>query len=222
MLKVALTGGIASGKSRVAEMFSSHGVHVAKADEIAHRLMAPGESVYAAVVDRFGRGILNEDGTVDRQKLAEIAFAPHQPRIDELNRLVHPAVVAHQQRWSELIGERDPEAVAMVEAALIFKAGLENQFDRIVVVTCDPAQKAERLAMRLGLDPEAARREVERRSLAQWSDLEKVRRADFIIDNAGSLDATARQVETLWAALKRESVARHGQAAGLRPHIRNL
>lgn len=214
MLKVGLTGGIATGKSVVAKMFASHGVHVVKADEIAHQLMLPGEPVYAAVVGCFGRDILNGDGTIDRQKLAEVAFSPRHPRIEELNRLVHPAVVAQQDRWSEQVGQRDPDAIAMVEAALIFEAGVADHFDRLVVVTCQAEQKVERLAMRLGMDVDAARREVGRRSLAQWPDQEKARLADFVIDNIGSLAATAHQVETVYYALKHEAEARNRKVSG--------
>jgi dephospho-CoA kinase len=206
MLKVGLTGGIACGKSVVADMFAARGVHVVKADEIAHRLMRPGEAVYAAVVEKFGPHILDQDGSINRQKLAAVAFAARQPRIEELNRLVHPAVVAEQDRWSEQIGREDPAGLAMVEAALIFEAGLRGHFDRIVVVVCNPEQKIERLALRLGIDLAAAGAEVERRSRAQWPDEEKARLADMVIRNAGSLDETAQQVGRVFAELKRQAV----------------
>ncbi|MFB3815024.1 MAG: dephospho-CoA kinase [Terriglobales bacterium] len=205
MLKVGLTGGIACGKSTVAEMFAARGAHVVKADEIAHQLFAPGTEVYEEVVRRFGRGILRPDGTIDRPKLAAIVFAPERPRILELNALVHPAVVAHQDRWSEEIRQRDPQGLAVVEAALILEAGARDHFDRLVVVACDPEQKVERLAKRLGLDLATARREVERRSEAQLPDEEKQRQADYVIDNSGPLAETEAQVERIFAELKREA-----------------
>jgi dephospho-CoA kinase len=204
MLKVGLTGGIACGKSAVADMFAARGAYVVKADEIAHRLMRPGERVYAAVVEKFGRDILDEDGRINRQKLAAVAFSASPPRIEELNRLVHPAVVAEQDRWSEQIGRKDPAAVAIVEAALIFEADLRGHFDRIVVVVCNPEQKVQRLASRLGVDLAAARAEVERRSRAQWPDAEKERLADMVIRNAGSLEETGQQVDRVFAKLKRQ------------------
>jgi len=206
MLRIGLTGGIACGKSVVADMFSARGAHVIKADEIAHRLMRPGEAVYAAVVAQFGQDILDEDGKINRQKLAALAFAACRPRIEELNRLIHPAVVAEQDRWSEQVGREDPAGLAMVEAALIFEAGLRGHFDRIVVVVCNPEQKIERLAARLRIGREAARVEVERRSRAQWPDTEKAALADMIIRNTGSLEETARQVEHVFIELKRQAV----------------
>ena len=130
MLKVGLTGGIAAGKSVVGEMFVGLGAHLVQADRIAHSLMQPGEAVYNEVVRHFGRGILDPDGSVNRAKLAEVAFGPatapggNRPsRIEELNRIVHPAVIRSQDGWMQEMGRRDPQAVAIVEAALILEAG---------------------------------------------------------------------------------------------------
>src|SRR2546429_622560 len=121
LLKVGLTGGIASGKSVVAGMFAQLGAQVIKADEIAHQLMQPGEGVYAEVVRHFGKGILNPDGTVNRPHLAEIAFGGvtgNQPsRVHELNRIVHPAVIEKQEQWLGAAGKTDPKAVANGELA---------------------------------------------------------------------------------------------------------
>jgi dephospho-CoA kinase len=202
VLKVGLTGGIACGKSAVMAMFAARGAHTVNADEIAHRLMLPGKPVYAAVVAHFGEGILNTDGAINRQKLAAIAFAPEHPRIEELNQLVHPAVVAHQDRWSEQMRAQDPDGIAMVEAALIFEAGVRDHFDRVIVVVCDPQQKVERLAQRLGVGLDIARREVERRSRAQWTDTEKARLADYVIYNTGSIEDTEKQVDRVFGDLK--------------------
>jgi dephospho-CoA kinase len=203
MLKVGLTGGIACGKSVVATMFAARGVHVIKADEISHQLMCPGTDVYDAVVEHFGREILDSSGAIDRLKLAALVFDPHQSRVEELNRLVHPAVIAEQDRWADDVRRRDPDGIAMVEAALILEAGVRSHFDRLVVVSCEASEKAERLAARMGIDLEEARRELERRSRAQWPDDEKVRVADFIIDNSDSLAATERQVERVFGELQR-------------------
>jgi dephospho-CoA kinase len=209
MLKVGLTGGIASGKSVVGEMFVALGAHLIHADQIAHELMQPGEPVYQEVVRRFGTGILNPDGTVSRPTLAEVAFgSPNEhaaSRVEELNRIVHPSVIEMQDRWMERVGRDHPEAVAMVEAALIVEAGAAGRFDRLVVVTCRPEQRVQRFADRLRLDLDTAGMEVSRRMAAQIPDEEKSKLADYVIDNSGSLDATEKQVGEVYGRLKEEA-----------------
>lgn len=209
MLKVGLTGGIASGKSVVGEMFVALGAHLVQADRIAHSLMQPGEAVYNEVVRHFGREILNADGSVNRAKLAEAAFSFSSnggdgctSRIVELNRIVHPAVLRSQNEWMNAVGQQDAHAVAIVEAALILEAGARNQFGRIVVVTCSEEQRVARFAARQKLGYDAARGEVERRMAAQLPDAEKVKAADFVIDNGGSLNHTREQVRTVWQQLQ--------------------
>ena len=210
MLKVGLTGGIASGKSVVGEMFVKLGAHVILADAIAHWLMQPGRPVHDEVVRRFGREVLNPDGSINRSRLAEIAFGvtgcATPPRVKELNAIVHPAVVAHENEWMEDIGRRDLRAIAIVEAALIFEAGVADRFDRLIVITCSPEQRVQRFAKRLGISVEAARAEVARRMAAQLPDEEKIKAADFVIDNSGSLDATEKQVDWVFASLRDEVV----------------
>ena len=204
MLKVGLTGGIAAGKSLVGEMLVALGAHLIQADAIAHQLMQPGQAVYGEVVRRFGRGILNPDGTVNRPKLAEAAFNPPNgsPRIKELNEIVHPAVVRRQDEWMAEIGRRDPHAIAIVEAALILEAGAADRFDRLIVVTCGPEQRVQRWAAKLKIDLDAARREVERRMAAQLPEEQKLAAADYVIDNSGSLDETQRRVGDLYKQLR--------------------
>lgn len=209
MLKVGLTGGIASGKSVVGEMFVALGVHLVQADRIAHSLMQPGEPVYNEVVRHFGREILNPDGSVNRSKLAEVAFGPatapdrnRASRIEELNRIVHPVVIRSQDEWMDEMGRQDPHAVAIVEAALILEAGAGERFDRLIVVTCSAEQRVARFAARQKIDLEAARREVKRRMAAQLPDEEKIRAADFVIDNSGSIEKTREQVRVVWEQLR--------------------
>ena len=205
MLKLGLTGGIASGKSAVGEMFVKLGAHLIQADAIAHWLMEPSRPVYEEVVRRFGPGILNADQTINRPKLAEAAFGKAggaAPRVKELNDIVHPAVVAHENEWMEEIGERDPNALAIVEAALILEAGTADRFDRLIVVTCRPDQRVSRFAQRMGILEEAARAEVTRRMAAQIPDEEKIKAADFVIDNSGSLGATEKQVRQVFDQLR--------------------
>ena len=207
MLKVGLTGGIAAGKTVVGEMFAAQGAHVIQADQISHQLMQPGQAVYEEVVHHFGAGILDPDGSVNRARLGELAFGgPQRPsRVQELNQIVHPAVIRRQEEWMAEVGRRDRHAIALVEAALILEAGIAEHFDRLVVVTCRPEQRVERWAQRLKVDQETARREIERRMAAQLPDEEKIRAADYVIDNSGSLDETSRQVREVYAELKREA-----------------
>ena len=212
MLKVGLTGGIAAGKSVVGEMFVAQGARLVQADRIAHSLMQPGEAVHHEVVRHFGREILNRDGSINREKLAEAAFGgasdaagKRASRIEELNRIVHPVVIRSQDAWMEEMGRQDPRAVAIVEAALILEAGASKRFDRLVVVTCNEDQRVSRFAARQKIDLEAARKEVVRRMAAQLPDEEKVRAADYVIDNSGSLDHTREQARQVWKKLQAEA-----------------
>lgn len=212
MLKVGLTGGIASGKTVVGEMFVSLGAYLVQADRIAHALMQPGEPVYNEVVRHFGRGILNPDLSVNRTKLAEVAFGTaagdagkRASRVEELNRIVHPAVIRSQDEWMTAIGMQDSRAVAIVEAALILEAGVGKSFGRLIVVTCNAEQRVARFAARQKIDLEGARREVERRMAAQLADEEKIKTADFVIDNSSSLDHTREQVRQAWEKLRTEA-----------------
>jgi dephospho-CoA kinase len=217
LLKVGLTGGIAAGKSVVGEMLVALGAHLVQADRIAHSLMQPGEAVYNEVVRHFGREILNRDGSVNRAKLAEAAFGPatseegvsriQQSRIEELNRIVHPVVIRNQEAWMQETGRQDPHAVAIVEAALILEAGAGDRFDRLIVVTCGADQRVSRFAARQKIDLEAARKEVVRRMAAQLPDEEKIKVADYVIDNSGTLAQTREQVRQVWGKLSAPSSA---------------
>jgi dephospho-CoA kinase len=200
MLRVGLTGGIACGKSTVGKIFSELGAHVIEADTIAHELYRPGGPVYAQLVEKFGTAIVGPTGAIDRPRLAAAAF--DGGRVEELNRIVHPAVLKSQEQWIYQICSKDPYAIAMVEAALILEAGARERFDKIIVVTCRPEQKVARYAIRAGIPESAARAEVERRSKAQMTDEEKVRRADFVIDNSEPLELTRQQVERIYPELK--------------------
>lgn len=209
MLRVGLTGGIAAGKSVVGEMFVALGAHLVQADRIAHSLMQPGEPVYNEVVRHFGREILNKDGTVNRARLAEVAFGPtdapegqRASRIEELNRIVHPVVIRSQDEWMRAVSLQDPQGVAIVEAALLLEAGAAKRFDKLVVVTCAAEQRIERFAARQKISNEAARKEVARRMAAQMSDEDKITAADYVIDNSGSLDSTRQQVREVWGQLQ--------------------
>jgi dephospho-CoA kinase len=181
-------------------MFADLGAHVTDADIIAHELYRPGQDVYQELIKHFGQEIIKSSGEIDRSKLAAAAF--DGGRVEELNKIVHPAVIRQQQQWMREIGTKDPYAIAIVEAALIFEAGVRDHFDRVIVVTCKPAQKSARFAQRSGMSEAEARADVERRHKAQMPDEEKARRADFVIDNSGPATETRPQVERIYAELK--------------------
>jgi dephospho-CoA kinase len=205
LLRLGLTGGIASGKSAVGEMFVKLGAQLIQADAVAHALMQPGRPVYEEVVRHFGREILNADESINRARLAEAAFGTPGgavPRVKELNEIVHPAVIKYENEWMDEIGRRDPNAIAIIEAALILESGVGDRFDRLMVVTCHPEQRVQRFAQRLGISLDAARAEVARRMAPQIPDAEKIKAADFVIDNSGSLDATREQVQQVFLTLR--------------------
>jgi dephospho-CoA kinase len=189
-------------------MFRELGVHTIDADEIAHELMHPGEKVYEDVVRGFGEGILNPDKTVNRTRLAELAFDSKRPRIYELNSIVHPGVIERYQQWMEEIGRSEPDAIVMLEAALLLEAGLRRRFDRVIVVSAKPQQRIERWEKRLQVDSETARREVTRRMMAQAPDEAKIQAADYVIDNSGSIEETRNQVRKVHEALSRQAQAK--------------
>jgi dephospho-CoA kinase len=147
---------------------------------------------------------------VNRAKLAEAAFgsaeSPASPsRVQELNRIVHPAVIRSQDEWMEEMGRQDPHAIAIVEAALILEAGAAKRFDRLIVVTCSEEQRIARFAARQKITLEAARKEVARRMAAQLPEAEKIKAADYVIDNSGSLEQTREQVEQVWKKLRAQA-----------------
>jgi dephospho-CoA kinase len=206
-LRVGLTGGLASGKTSVAQMFASRGAYLLHADKVAHELMEPGQPVYDDVVRQFGQSIVNADGTIDRPKLATLAFEGE--RVHELNATVHPAVALRMQEWFVEMGEFDPKGILVFEAALILEAGMGKYFDKLVVVTSNREQKLDRFARRvLGTsvsnteELEKALKDAERRLGAQLSESEKVAAADYVIDNSGSLAETERQVNKIFKELQ--------------------
>lgn len=214
MLRAGLTGGLGSGKSTVAQMFAARGVHVISADEVGRKLMQPGEAVYQKIVDHFGPEVVSSDGTLNRPLLADLAF--RQGKLDELNRIVHPPVIAAQEAWIDEVFARDPEAIAMIESALIFEAGdsgsvpgWSDRFDRVVLVTAPDEVKIKRFLERLSagkqLEPEK-RMQLERDARArlekQIPDSKKIPRSDYVIDNGGPLEKTQRQVDEVFASLR--------------------
>jgi dephospho-CoA kinase len=208
MLRVGLTGGLGSGKSTVAGMFAELGAAVISADQLGRQLMQPGEAVYAAIVNTFGKGVVRGDGSLDRKKLAELAFQHHQA--DALNHIVHPAVVAAEEEWMRGVFAKDPTRVAMVESALIFEVekwgtapGWIQRFDKLILVTVPDAVKIARFVARSSHD--GAQMDAQARLAMQIPDREKAGRCDYIIDNTGSLEATRALVEKIYQELVKAS-----------------
>ncbi len=221
MLRVGLTGGLGSGKSTVAAMLRELGAEVIEADELGRALMEPGQPVFAAIVEHFGPEVVAPDGRLDRARLAEMAFK--DGRVQELNAIVHPAVIAAEERWMKKVFARDPAAVAVVESALIFEVERDarlrgeketlladwlKHLDRIVVVTAPDELKIARFAARVSPTGEgraAAEASARQRLAHQIPDAEKTARADYVIENAGDLVDLRSQVKALWPRLQAES-----------------
>lgn len=190
MQKIGLTGGIATGKSYVAEALRRHGVPVLDADTIAHGVMAGGTEATAAIASRFGADILAGDGSVDRVKLGPIVFADSAARHD-LEAIVHPAVhrsITAGLRAFDMLGH----GAVVVAVPLLFETGRATEYDRVVVTACAPARQVERLVAR-GLSEAAARQ----RMAAQLPTEEKTARADFVVSTDGSFEDTDRQISAL-------------------------
>jgi dephospho-CoA kinase len=202
MLRLGLTGGIASGKSAVAAMLRDLGFPVLDADSLAHKLVEPGHPAYDEVLREFGPSIKDSQGRVDRTKLAALVFAD-RAKLERLNAIVHPrvaeAVLRQFDEWARQ-GTRD---AAFVEAALLIESGIHKKLDGLVVAWCEPEQQFERLAAR-GLSAAEARRRI----AAQMPVEEKLRLATEKIDCSGSLEETRHQVEALAAKLRRRQAVR--------------
>ena len=198
MLRVGLTGGLASGKSTVAAFFSELGAFHVDADRIAHELLAPGGGAEREVVSRFGGGILGSDGAVDRKALAAIVFSDPQALAD-LNAIVHPKVrTAIAQRLAEHASSTSPAEIALVDAALLVESGIHRDCDALIVVACPEPTQIARAVARGGLTEAQARARV----AAQAPLAQKLAVADYVVDTGTSLDDTRRQVRGVWDALR--------------------
>lgn len=197
MLRVGLTGGLASGKSTVAAFFRELGAFHVDADRIAHALMAPGAPAFDAVVTRFGRGIVAEDGTIDRKTLAAIVFAD-PAALAALNGIVHPLVreeIARRIR-DHAAGPR-PAPVALVDAALLVESGIHGDLDDLILVACRPETQIARAIARGGMTEAEARARIE----AQAPLEAKRAAAGYVVDTETSLEETERQTRAVWEAI---------------------
>jgi dephospho-CoA kinase len=228
MLRVGLTGGLGSGKSTAARLFAALGAHVLQSDAIGREMMEPGQAVFAAIVDHFGNDVVQPDGRLDRAALAEIAFKNR--RVEELNAIVHPAVIARQAQLSERIFQQDRHAIVIVESALIFetkyseakygetkrsgsqateRARWHNRFDRIILVTAPEEVKIARFVARCAAGEaitterrEKLEAEARLRLAQQIPDEKKSALCDYVLTNGGPLTELEWQVDQLWPILK--------------------
>lgn len=202
-----MTGGIACGKSIVARLLEEKGCFVHSADKAAHDLMSPGRPAWKKIVGRFGKGILNADKTIDRIRLGPVVFADPAARLF-LDDLIHPLVLAEQEKIVRRLEREGQAQIFVSEAALTVEAGYASRFDRVVVVHCSEAAQVRRLAERDGIDGEAALRKIR----SQMSQKEKLRHADYAIDTTGSLAETVDQTERVYALLLQDAeLSRRGQ-----------
>ncbi len=197
MLRLGLTGGIASGKSAVAAMLREMGFAVLDADALAHKLIEPGQAAYAEVLQEFGPSIADTSGRIDRAKLGAMVFAD-LAKLDRLNTIVHPRVAEVILSQFEVWRRSGVRDAVFVEAALLVESGIHKKLDGLVVVWCRPEQQLERLLAR-GLSQTEARRRID----AQLPVEEKLRLATEKIDCSMSLEETRRQVEALAGKLRR-------------------
>ena len=198
ILRTGLTGGIGSGKSTIARIFAKLGCITVDADQIVARLYEPGEAGHEALVRTYGSGILLPEGTIDRRKLADVAFASAEAA-KALNALIHPLVIAEEAR---LMGDVR-EGIVMIEATLLIEAGGKDRYDRIVIVDVDPETQLARAVARGMTSEDAARRIAH-----QMPREERLRYADYVIDNSGDLAAAEAETKRVFAALQRDLAAR--------------
>ena len=195
-LRVGLTGGIASGKSTVAQMLRQLGAVVIDTDQIAREVVQTGSSALQSLRERYGESILHDDGSLRREQLGEIVFASPVEK-KWLEHLLHPLIQARADELAQLASEQGA-GVVVFDVPLLLESGWDKYVDKIWVVHVPPAVQRQRLALRDGFSDSA----VSARLAAQWPIDKKAQQADLVIDNAGTLDQTRRQVEAAWRAVR--------------------
>ncbi len=198
--RIALTGGIATGKSVCLRRFAELGAATLDADIVARNVVAPGTAGLAAIATRFGPEMLLPDGSLNRTALGRLVFADAEARRD-LERIVHPAVFEVIEHWLRDQARRATDAgvrhVAIADIPLLYEAGRADRFDRVIVAACSPPQQVERLLARDGITEDDARR----RLAAQWPIDRKRALADFVIDTSGTIEETTADVDRVWAQI---------------------
>jgi dephospho-CoA kinase len=196
MLKVGLTGGIASGKSTVSRIFARFGAKVLDADEVAREVLLPGQPAWTRLRQAFGHEFFHPDGTVKRKQLRKLVFA-HPEKRNQLNSIVHPEVMKEINRRSEILSSSVQTEVLLVDVPLLLEVGVANRFDKIVVVYVSENVQINRLLQRDGISEEEAKQALK----VQIALSKKVEQADYVIDNSGTLEETLAQVEKVWEEL---------------------
>jgi dephospho-CoA kinase len=197
MLKVGLTGGIASGKSTVASLLRDRDCQVLELDPLGHELLEPGQAAYDEVLREFGNGILGPGDKVDRAKLGAIIFSETAKR-ERLNQILHPRILQVVLQWFSALDRPEGPDLAVAEAALLFEAGFHKELDKLIVCWARPDQQLSRL-MERGL----SREQASLRIAAQMPAEEKRALADEVIDCSGSFEETERQLGMVFAKLQR-------------------
>jgi len=200
MLKVGLTGGLASGKSFVGREFERLGAHVIQADRLGHLTLLPDGEAYEDVIREFGRGIVGKDGSIDRKALGAIVF-PDKAKLEKLNSFIHPHVHQRQLDFFAVIAEKDPLGIAVAEAAIMIETGGYKRYDRIVLAYCSQALQIERFIER----EQSTEKEALDRISRQMPIDEKRQYADYIVDTSGTKQETVRQTVDLYEKLKTEA-----------------
>lgn len=196
-LHVGLTGGLASGKSFVGSVLAEFGCFLIDADQLGRAMLAPGGGAVDTVVREFGREILNDQGAIDRRRLAAIVF-PDPARLAVLNALIHPPVRARAEALAEAFFRQHPNGIAVTEAAILIETGSYRNYARLILAVCEPEQQIERAMARDGL----SRREVLDRLERQIPLQEKVNYADYIIDTSGPKEHTREQTRAVYQSLR--------------------
>lgn len=197
MLKVGLTGGLATGKSFVGRALADLGCHLINADDLGREVMQPGAEAFDSIVAEFGAGILAPDGSLDRKRLAAEVFSRPE-RLAALNRLVHPPVIRRENEWMEQIVARDPGGIAVVEAAVMIEASSHLRFDKLILAVCGEEQQVERAMLRDGVSREEALSRIWRQMPLE----EKRKFADYVIDTSGAPEDTLRQTREVHHSLR--------------------
>ena len=196
MLRVGLTGGLASGKTFVGRALADLGCYLIEADKLGHQVMMPGAEAYDGIVREFGPTVLDAEGRISRRKLSGIVWN-NPERLEKLNSLVHPPVREREESRMADIARTDPNAIVVVEAAILVETGRYKDFDRLIVVTCSSGQQMERALERGSYNKE----EILARLSRQLPLEQKLRVADYVVDTSGTKEATLEQVRRVYAAL---------------------
>ncbi|HEV8130510.1 MAG TPA: dephospho-CoA kinase [Acidobacteriota bacterium] len=198
ILRVGLTGGIGTGKSHALAEFGRLGAYTIDADKLAHRIIEKGQPAFDEIINQFGTDLLGPDGEIDRKKLGKTVFADEQ-KLSQLNAIVHPRVFEEEERELKALHFRQTRRspIVITDAALMIETGSYKQYDKIIVVSCSPELQFARLIARDGLTPDEASLRISR----QMPVTEKIKYADYLIENSGKYSDTQRQIKQVYVSL---------------------